>query len=144
MKKLITLLCIPFIIGCDRISMPGGESESQPSEIYLMVEGMVVDDSTNSPIDSVRVSITTARVSFSEHSTYFWTETVCSALTDAKGVYSLSGILETGRYYQLKASKSNYYQIPYTVYIQDPYTEYHNYQNHLNIDIRLKYVGPPK
>ena len=144
MKKLITLLCIPFIIGCDRISMPGGESESQPTEIDLMVEGIVVDDSTNALIDSVRVSITTARVSFNEHSTYFWTETVCSALTDEKGYYSLSGTLETGRYYRLKASKSHYYQIPYTVYVQEPSTVYHSLINRRNIDIRLKYLGPPK
>jgi hypothetical protein len=129
MEKLIAIGCLFFLIGC--------ENSVEPDVIEGEVTGTVFDDSTNVPIDSVAVYITTSSVSYSQGQYYFGHEMICSSITNDKGNYSLVANIKRDKQYYLCASKPGYKTINHQTYSTRIILSFkHNQQ----IDIRLKRI----
>jgi hypothetical protein len=124
---LIMLFTLIFLISCDK--------SVEPNEIISRVTGIVVDDSTNTPIDSARVYISTTAVSYNNNYFSFGYSTICSSNADEKGIYLLNANLKKDKTYYLCASKSGY--SPISVYSYSKRIII-SYEVHQHIDIRLK------
>ena len=127
MEKLRAIVCLFFLIGC--------ENSVELDVIEGEVTGTVFDDSTNVPIDSVEVYITTSSVSHYQGQYYFGQVRICSSITNEKGCYLLVANIKRDKQYYLCAKKSGYESINQYTYCKSIVLSFKNYQS---IDIRLK------